>query len=185
MIPKAITAVFRWWAKHPWIVVWGLIPIVLLINDIPSNNAPLFFNQVLVIAWILSFIRGVFVTWQRSGIRAVLINVGIPFLLVYFLGGIENGRNHAYRIRRYDGEVRNNLKHAAEAEEAYDRENGTYTANIGNLKGFNQSDNVNITIEATATTYVIIGTRTKGCEAYTGRFYIDSTTGKINGTPCR
>ena len=144
MIPKAITAPFRWWA------------------------------------WC----RGVFVTWQRSKIRAVLITVAALLIVVGILAAIVIPGSAAYRARTYDSDVKSNLKSAAKAEEAYYKVNGTYTANIGNLKGFKQRANVAISASATATTFVITGTRTKWCKADTGTWFISSTTGAIDGTPC-
>ncbi len=91
----------------------------------------------------------------------------------------------AYRRSVYDADVKANLENAAKAQAAYYRDNSTYTANIDSLTGFNQSDNVTIAVEATATTFVITGTRTKWCKADTGTWFISSTTGAIDGTPCR
>ena len=134
---------------------------------------------------ILSFSRGVSLIWKRSKFRAVLITVGVPLLFVGILAAIVVPQFAVYARSENDGIVKRNLRNAAEAEEAYYRNNGSYTANIGNLKGFKQSAHVAIAVEATMTTYVIIGTATKRCEPYTGRWTIDSTTGAINGTPCR
>jgi len=50
----------------------------------------------------------------------------------------------AYRSRAFDADVKANLKNAAKAQAAYYRANGSYTANIDSLTGFNQSDNVTI-----------------------------------------
>jgi len=52
----------------------------------------------------------------------------------------------------YDAEVKANLENAAKAQAAYYRDNGTYTANIDSLTGFNQNDNVTIAVETTETT---------------------------------
>jgi len=114
-----------------------------------------------------------------------MIGVGVPLLFVGILAAIAHPQYAAYARREYDADVRSNLKNAANAEEAYYKVNGTYTANIGNLKGFKQNAYVAIAVEATTTTYVIIGTATKRYEPDTGRWAIDSTTGAINGTPCR
>jgi len=196
MIPKAITAPFRWWAKHPWIVFWGitllgLFSIIILawpdlgpLGTLPRN---LLVSALLLwlIAWILSFSRGVFVTWQRSKIRAVLIAVAAHLIVVGILAAIVIPGSAAYRKRQYDSDVKSNLKSAAKAEEAYYRDNGTYTANIDSLTGFNQSANVNITMEATTTTYIITGTVTRRrCKPNTGTWSFNATTGKIDGTPC-
>ena len=90
-----------------------------------------------------------------------------------------------YRKGVYDAEVKANLENAAKAQAAYYRDNGTYTANIDSLTGFNQSDNVTIVVEATETNYVIAGKVTNGCEAETGVWLIDSTTRAMDGASCR
>jgi len=196
MISEAIRAAFQWWAKHPWMTFWGLTLLCLFsitivawpdlgpLGTLPRNllvSALL----LLLIAWILSFSRGVFVTWQRSKIRAVLIAVAGLLIVVGILAAIAIPGSAAYRTRQYDSDVKSNLKHAADAEEAYYKVNGTYTANIDSLTGFNQSDNVAIAVEATATTYVIIGIVTRRrCKPNTGTWSFNSTTGAIHGTPC-
>ncbi len=91
----------------------------------------------------------------------------------------------AYRRRSYDSDVKASLKNAAKAEETYYKDNGKYTAKIDSLPGFNQGDNVTITVEATTTTYVITGTATERCEPDTGTWSITSVDGPISGTPCR
>ena len=181
MIPKAITVPFRWWAKHPWVAFWVITPIVLLYINIPSNNALIHFVQVLVIAWILSWFRGVFVIWQRSKFEAVLAvsaTFAIPIILIQT---IFSHRPHY----NPDNDVKANIKNAATAQEAYFVDHDTYTTNIGSLTGYNQSSNVTISAEATTTTYVITGTATKRCKPDTGTWSINSTTGEITGTRCR
>ena len=109
----------------------------------------------------------------------------VPFVVLGIVAAIAIPQCAAYRRRGYDADVKANLENAAKAEKAYYRDNVSYTANIDSLTGFNQSDNVTITVEATRTTFVITGTRTKGCKANTGTWFIASTTGAIDGTPCR
>ncbi len=182
MIPRAIRAAFRWWTKHPWTVFWGTILIVFLLFLLyqPSEFVSRTILLLLAIVLILSFILGMFLRWQLSKIE-VIVTVG--FIAVFANIFIES---LAYLWRwSYDSDVKANLKNAANAEEAYYKVNGTYTANIGNLKGFNQRDNVTIAVEATPTIFVITGTMTKRCGANTGVWLIDSTTGAIDGTPCR
>ncbi len=196
MIPKHITAPFRWGAKHPWMAFWGITfvlvgTITLAVSTIDSLGhgfiavAYAICLPVLVIAWILSFGRGMFVTLQRSKIRAVLIAVAGLLIVVGILAAIAIPGSAAYRARAYDADVKANLKNAATAEETYYKDNGKYTAKIDRLTSFNQSANVTIAVEATATTFVITGTKTKGCKADTGTWFISSTTGAIDGTPCR
>ncbi len=102
---------------------------------------------------------------------AIIAAIAIPLFAVY-------------RRSVYDADVKANLENAAKAEEAYYKDNGTYTAKIDSLSGFNPGDNVTITVEATKTGYTIAGKVTYGCEAKTGVWFIDSTTQDINGTPC-
>jgi len=90
-----------------------------------------------------------------------------------------------YRRGVWDADVKANLENAAKAQAAYYRDNGTYTANIDSLTGFNQSDYVTIVVEATETSYVVAGKVTNGCEDDTGMWIIDSATDIIEGTPCR
>jgi len=154
MIPKAITAPFRWWAKHPWMAFWGITLLVPVITIIRLGHdfiavAYAICLLVLIIGWILSYGRGVFVTWQRSKIRAVLIAVAGLFIVVGILAAIVIPGSATYRRRSYDSDVKSNLKNAAKAQAAYYRVNGTYTANIDSLTGFNQSDYVTIAVEAT------------------------------------
>ncbi len=181
-----IRAPFRWWAKHPWMVFWGTFPLYFVIRDsLGWFTTPYSVFLLSSTILILSFIQGIFLIWLRSGIGAVLNNVAVPILFVGIIAVMALPQFRPYARAENDSAVKSNLKRAANAEEAYYKVNGTYTANIGNLKGFNQSDNVTIAVEATTTTYVIIGTATKRCEANSGVWLIDSTTGAINGTPCR
>jgi len=202
MIPKAITAPIQWWAKHPWMTFWGItllaplsITIALrILTDLAPQPGTLLQNilpfayaicsGVVVIAWILSFSRGMFVTRQRSKIRAALITVAALLIVVGILAAIVIPGSAAYRRRSYDSDVKSNLKNAAKAQAAYYRVNGTYTADIDRLPGFNASYNVTIAVEATATTFVITGTKTIGCKADTGTWSFNSTTQAIDGTPC-
>jgi len=186
MIPKTITAPIQWWAKHPWMVFWGLTPIVLSII-IPTSDALLNFVLLLsVIAWILSWFQGMSVTWERSKVRAVLAfpasAITIIILSTITIMMDIDDKSH----RKYDYYVKNNLKYAATAQEDYFFDHKTFTSNIGNLKGFNQRHQVNITMEATTTTYVSTGTMTGGwCKANTGTWSYNSKDGIFSGTRCR
>ena len=192
MISKAITAPFRWWAKHPWMVFWAIPLLVLFIIIIDENtDLPAFVvlncAAVLVIAWILSWCRGVFVTWQRSKVLAVQVVATFAITSVIIIWTIPMFGVH-YRscpLCHYDSTVKGNIKNAASAQEAHFVDYDTYTSNVGSLVGFNQNANVNITMEATTTTFVITGTATERCKPDTGIWSFNSTTGKIDGTPCR
>jgi len=117
-------------------------------------------------------------------IKRLIKDVLILVVLIGILSAIAIPMVAAHRRRRYDGDVKSNLKSAAKAQRAYYKNNGTYTAKIDSLPGFNLGDNVTITVEATKTSYTIAGKVTYGCEAKTGVWFIDSTSGDINGTPC-
>ncbi len=114
-----------------------------------------------------------------------VVVVPVMLSIVIFVGVLVIGpRSSVMRKRGYDAEVKSILKNAATSQEAYFVDNGTYTNKIGSLRGFNQSAIVNITMKATGTTFVITGTVTKGCKVNTGTWYINSTTGAIDGAPC-
>ncbi len=83
--------------------------------------------------------------------------------------------------------VKSNLRNAAKAEEAYFADHHTFTNRIGSLTGygFNQSQNVIITAGTNETTFVITGISKKACSADSGIWYLNRSTGKITGTPCR
>jgi len=191
MIPEAIRAAFRWWAKHPWEVFWGaiLLYVVIVIALFPLHRPSFFVRRTiwlsLELIWILSFSRGVFVTWQRSKVRAVFAVVLLVICFVLIAKSIRWGTWGG--DNRFDSRVKNDLRWAVTAQEAYFVDHETFTSNIDSLKGygFNQSANVNINMEATATTFVITGTVKEGCKANTGTWFISITTGKITGTRCR
>ncbi len=122
---------------------------------------------------------------NESGFHCFQAELMILVIVVGIVAAIAIPQFAAYRKRSYDSDVKANLKNAAKAEEAYHRDNGSYTANIDTLTDFNQSDNVTIAVEATATTYVITGTATERCEPDTGTWSINSVDGPISGTPCR
>ena len=95
------------------------------------------------------------------------------------------------RTREYDAAVRADLIFAARAQETYFTENGRYTNSVSDLRnilsgaGISHSSNVHLTIEATTTTFVISGNVNEGCTPNTGTWFLNSTTGAIDGTPCR
>jgi len=117
-------------------------------------------------------------------IKRLIKDVLILVVLIGILSAIAIPMFAAHRRSVYDGNVKSNLKNAAKAQRAYYKNNGTYTAKIDSLPEFNQSDNVNITMEATANTFIITGTVKKGCSPNTGTWTFNSTTGAIDGTPC-
>jgi len=88
------------------------------------------------------------------------------------------------RKRGHDAEVKSNLRNAATSQEAYFVDNRTYTKKISSLRGFKQSANVNITMEATKTTFVITGSTIKGCKTNTGTLTYNSIDRSFSGTPC-
>jgi len=189
MIPKPITAPFRWWAKHPWIVVWGMIPFSFVISYAlvillqPSYFVRRTILVPFIIVWILCWWKGVSVTWQRSKVRAVL--AAVLFMIGFVLIATPNSLRPS-EGRDLDRLVKSDIKNATTAQEAHFVDNDTYTSTSSRLRGFNPTSNVKINMEATTTTYIITGIVTRRrCKPNTGRWVIDSTTGAINGTPCR
>ncbi len=124
-------------------------------------------------------VKKVPIRWWGRCLRVAFIGIAILIGSVILVA-----QYTPMRKRGPDSEVKANLKNAATAEETYYKDNGKYTAKIDSLRGFNQSANVTITVEATTNTYVITGTMTEGCKANTGTWSITSTTAAINGTPC-
>jgi len=188
MIPKAITAPFRWWAKHPWTAFWGSIPVFYLLGGLfqPSVFVSRIMLLPLAIVLILSFIRGMFLQWQRS---KILIAVGyiVLVVLIGFISAIAIPQFANHRRWGYDRDVKANLKIAAKAEKAYFAVHHTFTNEIGSITGygFNQSQNVIITAGTNETTFVITGKSKKGCSTDSGIWYLNGSTGKITGTRCR
>ena len=123
MISKAITEPIQWWAKHPWMAFWGITLLgsisLMAVNSaiiIPLSNDVLDFAHsicfpVLVIAWNLSFFRGMFLTWQRSKVRAVLAVAAFAITIILL---------------------------TITAQEAYFVDNDTFTPNIDSLKSEGQ-----------------------------------------------
>jgi Tfp pilus assembly protein PilE len=199
MIHEAIRAPIRWWAKHPWKTFWGfflfyfVIVFPLFMLFVPDPQPGTLLNDLLgylfiiylllsAIVLFLSFIRGMFLIWQRSKIEAFVIAViiAVPSWVIVEMFS-------AVRTREYDADVKSNIRNAAVAQEAFFTDNSSYTNAISNLKeyGYIQSSNVLISVESAATTYLITGTMTKGCKANTGTWYLINTTDTIDGTPCR
>jgi len=206
-----IRAAFQWWAKHPWKVFWGIlilpylifIPIAFLPESTlislfefdPDSQPGIFVLLLMVVVLIvftlsqivmyLSFSRGMFLMWKRSKIEVIVLGVVLApviwIILVQF---------SIMRTREYDSAVRVGLMFAANAQETYFDENGTYTNSVSDLwkilsgAGISHSSNVNLTIEATTTTFVITGKVKEGCSPNTGTWSYISTTGAIDGTPC-
>ena len=124
--------------------------------------------------------------WKRSKIEVIVLGVVLApviwIILVQF---------SIMRTREYDADVRADLRNAANAQETYFKGNGTYTNSVSDLRkilsgaGISHSSNVNLTIEATTTTFVISGNVKEGCSPNSGTWSFNPTTGAINGTPCR
>ena len=113
-----------------------------------------------------------------------LIELLVVIAIIGILAAIAIPQFAAYRRRGYDADVKSNIKNAATAQEAYFVDNDAYTSTAGSLTGYNQSTNVTIAASGTATTFLVTGTVSSGCSGGTGTWFIDSTTGAIDGTPC-
>ena len=124
-------------------------------------------------------------TLTGSGWASAVEIAGAVLLLFSFQVMISLPAYIAYTRRSYDANVKSKLKNAAKAQMAYYSDNATYAANIDGLTDLNPNDNVTITMEATATTFVISGKVKKGCSPNSGTWSINGSTGAIDGTPCR
>lgn len=83
---QAVMSPIRWWARHPWLVWWGitlLCPLPTIVMIVLATDNTLFLSVVVFLltawgfAWIASLIQGVIVTGRRSKIRAVLAVVAL------------------------------------------------------------------------------------------------------------
>ena len=128
-------------------------------------------------------IRAAFQWWAKSQ-RMTIWGVTLLGLLSISIPLSNALLDFVYTI--HDADVKSYLKDAATAQENYFVDHGTYTSNIGSLRGFGyiQSSKVTMTAIASSTTFVITGTARRGCKAKTGTWSFISTTGAIVGTPC-
>jgi hypothetical protein len=170
MIPKPITAPFRWWAKHPWIVFWGSIPLFYFLSD-----PHLRFVNLLVL--ILSFILGMFLNWQRSKSATIVV---VVFILVSY--AIIDAQFSIFRRRAYFSETRSNLMKAADAQRSYFAKNNSFKLCVActsrDLPGFHNSSEVTLKAETGRTGFVLTATHVKcGSSVWT----YQSTTGTITG----
>lgn len=198
MIPNAIRAALGWWAKYPWpvfvtLTIFGfpfvfIVFTLLLPSFLPRNLAAVVIYTSWLswaVVWFGSLLYVMLIYWKRSILQGVfasvlsVVVVGLVILIVILIIAPK-------RIRNYDALVKSRLMKAALAEEAYFANHHTYTNKIGSLMeyGYDQSDSVIITMEATTTTYVINGTMTKACKAKTGTWSYNGIDGSISGTPC-
>jgi len=170
MIPKAITAPFRWWPKLTWIVFWGSIPLFYFISD-----PHLRFVNLLIL--IFSFIIGMILNWQRSKIATIVVVVFV------FVGYAKiDGRNSVYRRIAYFSEIRSHLREATHAQESYFDKNNSFKSCVActssDLPAFHNRSKVTLNAEVGRTGFVLTATHKKcGSSVWT----YQSTTEPITG----
>jgi len=172
------------------------IPTAFLALFDPAWETGLFgrlYPWVILIVFLLSQIliypsifRGMVFIWKLLKNKAIVLVVLIA-VTIWIIVWINSGHER----KGYDADVRADLKHAANGQEAYFNKNGTYTNSVSDLrkilsgKGISHSSNVNLTVEATTITFVISGNAKEGCSPNSGTWTFNSTTGAIDGTRCR
>lgn len=95
-----------------------------------------------------------------------LIELMIVIAIIGILAAIAIPQFSAYRTRSYNSAAQADLRNAATAQEAYQVDNQTYCQTIGTLVGATYglytSANVSLSAAATAQTYTITASHSKG-----------------------
>ncbi len=191
MIPKTITAPFRWWAKHPWMAFWVITlfggPIVIkVIQRLTAFSLPddlsLLGTKICVWAgialWLGNFIYAVSVTCKRSKINAVIAVV----LLVIGVALIIPQTASMRRPRLYVEEIRSDLREAAHAQESYFDKNNSFKSCVActskDLPEFRNTSKVTLNAEVGRTGFVLTATH-KSCGD--SQWIYQRSTEKITG----
>ena len=184
MIPKPIRAVFRWWAKHPWIVFWGNF---LVFGVIESTLHPLSvfvgrtISLLFFIVIILSFIRGMFLICRRSkfGPLKALLLIVVPVMAI---AAMAIPRYRVHRLMAYKREVRLDLMRAADAQKLYFDKNNSYKScapcAARNLPGYNNNPKVTLVAEIGRRDFVLVATHERCGDS---QWIYQRSTGKITG----
>jgi len=202
MIPKPITAPFRWWAKHPWIVFWGIfllialqIVLLALLREIPLLTGTLLIDllnfvarttvRLVPIVLILSFILGMFLNWQRSKSATIVV---VVFILVSY--AIIDAQFSIFRRRAYFSEIRSNLMKAADAQRSYFAKNNSFKSCVActsrDLPGFHNRSKVTLKAETGRTGFVLTATHKKcGDSVWTYQSTTETITGPSHQEVCK
>jgi prepilin-type N-terminal cleavage/methylation domain-containing protein len=109
-----------------------------------------------------------------------LIELLVVVAIIGILAAIAIPQFAAYRAKGYDGRSASDCRNAATAEEAFFVDNATYSADPTVLPGFVQSDDVNVTITASATDFQVTCDSALGTAGYSCVWDSDPAPGTPN-----
>ncbi len=190
MIPTAVTAPFRWWAKHPWIVFWGTILFCFGIFFFPLEAPHLpsvFVIKTIVlplyIVLILSFIRGMFLMmWKRSKGEVSKFDVIMLVMLIAAPTWLAVEVLSTRQPLGYVLEARLQLRAAAQAQESYFAKNNSFKSCVActskDLPKFYHDPNVTLNSETGSTSFALTATHARCGDI---QWTYQSTTGEITG----
>ncbi len=186
MMPKAVTAPFRWWAKHPWIVFCGTILFFIgfdffLLEALgPTSGYVVSTIVSSYVVLIVSFIRGMFLMmWKRSKgdaiavIALVVVLAAMMWLAVEMLSARERFG--------YYSDVELELLRAAIVQERYFAKNHSFKSCVActsnDLPELYNFPNVTLNIETASTSFTLTATHARCGD---DRWTLQSTPGEIN-----
>lgn len=182
MMPKAVTAPFRWWAKHPWIVFCGTILFFIgfdffLLEDLgPTSGYVVSTIVSSYVVLIVSFIRGMFLLWKRSKGEAILLVVCIAVPMWFIVE-----MHFTHERFGYHSEVQLELLRAAILQERYFANNHSFKSCVActskDLPGLYNFPNVTLNIETASTSFTLTATHARCGD---DRWTLQSTPGEIN-----
>ncbi len=75
-----VPSLIRWWARHPWIVLWTSVVLFLAAAPfVPPSGDPVFTYVVVPVVVVIayaSYVRGIVLNWPRAPVStAILVGV--------------------------------------------------------------------------------------------------------------